>query len=126
MNPGVADSVMAVGWSKDLRVMAPTATLAFVHYMGSMTSPEEADAFVDQLKTGENLTVGMPVFALRRLLINAMRALRKPPRDHTCAVIAKAWLAFEQGRKLRVLKWLASEEFPRFATSWPEEDEVAD
>lgn len=119
-NPELVDSLGFVGWDKDSGVFLNRPIMAFVHFMGAKTSREKADEFVTRVKDGANLRDSDPAYVLRRVLIsNASHRLKKLDRDYLAAITTKAWIAYEEGRSCKQLKWLSGESFPRFRCSWP-------
>jgi len=65
----------------------------------------DTEAFFDQIKTGENLSAGSPVKALRkRLFDDAMTNRKLLARDYS-ALVFKTWNAYREGRKMTILGW---------------------
>lgn len=119
-NPGLSLSVAETG-PKNFSG-APHATLAFVHFMGSRTSPEKANRFIADLQAGANLPDGSPVLALMKAAKTGAIGRSSMARDRLCAMVAKSWLSYERGRPLKLLKLCDGEKFPRFRTNWPDPD----
>jgi len=118
--PGLMHSLERVGWSNDVRRLMSGSTAAFVHFMAAQTDPATADEFIEQLKTGANLAEASPVFVLRRQLARQMNMKNvRFHRDRTAAIMVKAWLAYESGKSVSLLKWLPGEPFPKFRCQWP-------
>jgi hypothetical protein len=60
------------------------------------------------------------VFVLRRQLARQMNMKNvRFHRDRTAAIMVKAWLAYESGKSVSLLKWLPGEPFPKFRCQWP-------
>jgi hypothetical protein len=57
------------------------------------------------LATGENLTKGNPIYALRSLLEKDRMAIRRFGQTYRLAVIIKAWNAYRDGREVKSLRW---------------------
>ena len=119
-NPDIAHSVGITG-AKSLSG-APHATLAFVHFMGSRTSLDKADQFITDLASGANLADGSPALALIRAPKTLDGNRSSALRDKIAAMTAKAWIAYESGRQIKLCKVGPSERFPRFRTNWPAPD----
>jgi hypothetical protein len=70
---------------------------------------EEVEEFFNQLETGENLTAGSPVLALRSQMIQASttRARKSHPLSQTVlmALVFKAWNAWRDGTTIQTLSW---------------------
>ena len=114
-HPGTEQSIALVGkYAKDLRPLVTETMVAFVHYMGSRTSPTKADDFVESLATTIGLTKDSPVRQLHRLLRTNASAQRKLRRDDMYAYCGKAWLCYEAGKPMNALKRHDSEPFPIF------------
>jgi hypothetical protein len=113
----VLRSLDVVGWSKELRSLLSLSMLNFVHLMGSRTSGEKADLFVEGIRDGADLATGSPIFLMRRQLIGQVSSTAKWPRERGLALLIKSWLAYEDDRVIKTLKWPAGEVFPLFKCS---------
>lgn len=70
--------------------------------------------FYQQIKNGENIGAGDPVFSLRRWGINHRGSGRMPESFEQMAVILKAFRAFREGRRVETLTFRPTQEaFPR-------------
>lgn len=80
---------------------------AVLHYTFVNIDPKDTEDFFQKLKSGENLAVGDPIFALRRKLLD--NVARPPsqglPEMEYCALVIKAWNAYREGREVKMLVW---------------------
>jgi hypothetical protein len=90
------------------------SSAAAFHYLITHHDEDLADAFWEQVATGENIQRGDPTFALRQVLIKNKGAERKNrlPIHYIHAMLIKAWNAFIEGASIKVLKWSEKEQFP--------------
>lgn len=112
-HPGIAESVRAVTAMSvsGLRFMASAS--ASLHYMaGRVGLPDSRDEFFEQVRNGTNLQDGDPALALRNWLMREATSPRRAKAVVQLAVATKAWNAYVQGRKIRVLSWRRVERFP--------------
>ena len=85
--------------------------IAAVAFLGSHRHPAKADEFITQFGTGENLTIGSPVLALRnRLFVD--KKLRKLER---LILIIMTWNAFVLSRSLSKTQMPTGNTFPKIA-----------
>lgn len=95
-NPGLADSVSAVGGN----VVAGRGILAFCHWVFSTkASAQVADDFIHALITGENLLSRDPVLYAR----NRLMADRRLSPNEKAKLIFRAWNAYRRGEQPRTL-----------------------
>lgn len=118
--PGIAASVACTGGTVLSRT--PQSVLAFVHFMGSKTSPEKASEFIALLHSGAELCNTSPVLALIKAGSNLGSKGVQLHRDRMCALTVKSWVMFEAGVKCKLLRLGQNEAFPRFRTNWPDPD----
>lgn len=84
-----------------------------VYYRAMLYDEEAASEFFDRLLDGEHLTNGMPVYALRRLLMtNATRVHGRMGANPMLAVTIKAWNAWIQNEPMEVATVRRTEKFP--------------
>lgn len=117
-NPAEFQRAVLAGRSSHARFrMVPISLFSFCHYWLPQYGPSVAERFCHQLATGDDLTEGDAVLALRERLANdaANRKLRMVPIQKL-ALIIKAWRLHFHRRKVRFLKWTSegrgSEPFP--------------
>lgn len=114
-NPGMRDSVAAVGSSKR-KVMVAGSPASFLHYKFSHNNRSKGDEFFDLLTSGAGLTEDSPVYLLRERLIRNKDAKARLRQVDIIALCIKAWNAFSTGRSIRTLRWTnrgdAPEDFP--------------
>ncbi len=105
-NPGLRNSVVT-GAAVGRQVRLQPSSAAAMHYVLSSLDEEanaDADAFFGQLMTGENLTPGSPILALRKALDKKSQRYHND-RRYSMALTIKAWNAYREGRQLEQLKW---------------------
>jgi hypothetical protein len=79
-----------------------------MHYITTSLDAEDAEAFWLRLTYGVELSADDPILLLRTaLLADRTGSQRKPrmTRAREWAITAKAWNAFREGRKLKLLRW---------------------
>jgi len=113
-HPGIRDSVAKVGHNIP-RGLIPTAIAVGCHYLFSRKDLDRADSFVQSIITGENLGKGSPALLFRNRMIQNSQSVTKLPRKTTAAMLVKAWNSDRNGKKLRLLRHRADEEFPQIA-----------
>ena len=90
--------------------LASAALCAALHYILSRNQSKKAevDAFFDTFISGENLSKGSPVLALRARLINQRNEGKAScGREFTLACILIAWRAYVKGRTLQFITYNA-------------------
>ena len=95
--------------------MIKGSLLTALHYLASVAHQEEADYFVEHLSTGTGLDADSPIFCLRRLFEKNRDSTAKLESEHLFAYAIKAFNAHAAGQKMKCLKLLDSEWFPRIA-----------
>jgi len=103
--------------SKDSFCIAP-AILAFVYYQAVKIDPAKAMRFLAGAATGENLSSGDPILALRNRLLNDRReATGHLRRVEVLIGTIKAWNEYLNGRRIRKIQMglRQGESFPEFA-----------
>lgn len=123
-NQDIHRSMVAVGHSHLMKGFISRATLVALHYLAAKTDEAAADEFIQRALDGVGQPDGSPILALRRAILPSAgsSASKKLHRDIKFAFAVKAWLAYEENRPLKLIKWLPSEPFPRFRTNWPDPD----
>lgn len=111
----------AHSYASDAKGVITTATLGFVYFMARRVNPERAEKFIHYLATGEQLSRGNIVYALRkRLMGNATASKSKLTQREMTALIVKAWGLFLQQKAApkQGLHWRSDgpkpEPFPQF------------
>lgn len=92
----------------------PPSIIGFTHYMAKHLDVDKADKFVTDCRDGANLQRGDPAFMLRQALLTQRARRAQPGRDYIAALTVKAWNAYDDGRRIQILKWPSDEAFPRF------------
>lgn len=105
-------SSLCVSIKKDVGRLAPLSMLGAVYAIGSKKNPDLAKQFLVDLSTGENCKSGNSALAFRNRVTDFITSGRKPHRTEIFALLLKAWIAYRDGRALRVLKFDKREEYP--------------
>jgi hypothetical protein len=95
--------------------LAPGSVLCACHYLFAMVDEDQADQFISDLVSGQNLQAGDPVYLLRVRLMDRVLSKVKSEPDYTMALIIKAWNARRAGKSLRFLHYRIGgkhEDFP--------------
>lgn len=98
-HPNIPQSVRATSMFRGLKpALIPWSTAGFVHYMGSRTSPEAADDFIDQLVNQGETKRFAPTRVLRDWIIQH-RILNNNHLNRwaACWMTVMTWLCFEEG-----------------------------
>ncbi len=105
----------SVALCEKAKAVISVGIFAFVHWRGRQIDVEIADAFVELVASGANLSEENPAFVLRETLLKnkAMRN-RKLQRPVIVAYAIKAFNAFARREAMRQLSWKSREEFPEF------------
>lgn len=111
-HPGIGASV---GRCLNLKQLMPVSAAAFFHYVFAQADRKRADAFIERLTTGANLSATNPIYLLRERLTSDRMAQAKIGRREKFALIIKAWNAFRLGRPLPKLVFRVDEEFPQIS-----------
>lgn len=102
-HPFVRDS-LALALANESKLL-PVSQLAAIHYLFSLRSKEEADAFVAKLKDGVGLEEGNPVLVLRERLVLNAASKAKVGEDYVAALVIKAWNAYRKGENIKALRF---------------------
>lgn len=111
-HPGIEQSVRLADGKKSV---CPQSVLAGLHYLFALRDKEAADKFVEDIKSGKNLSEGDGVYLLRERLVQNSYMKQKLRSEFIAALAIKAWNARRSGKKVSVLKFLDSETFPLIA-----------
>lgn len=102
-NPGVrASAEVGLGLRRQIPVL-PTAAGA-AHYRCSQLSPGDAREFFGQLGTGNDLSAGDSVLALRKRLIQAAANKERLNRPEQLWMLVYAWNARRRGMPIKLIK----------------------
>jgi hypothetical protein len=107
------ETVNAVSAIVSNRFRSGTFSYAFVrcsHY-----DADAARVFFEQLDSGIGCAKTDPAYVLRETLLKDAAAIRHLSPSHILAFVIKAWTAYVEGKPLRFLRWVETEEFPE----WP-------
>lgn len=108
--PKADQSISAV---RNCRKLMPITRMAWLHVLLVAKHSDRVTAFFDQLASGAELHEGHPILALRQRIWSAATGSRKIPLNENLALLVKAWNAFYKNKPVRILKWQASEPFPK-------------
>lgn len=113
INPNMRQSVdMAMSYLHKARIM-PVSVLAFCHFALAEINQLDADTFIDQLMTGENLNRGEPALVLRnRLILESGKKYQSLRNYIVVAMVFKAWNAMRKNKSITVMKFVDGEEYP--------------
>jgi hypothetical protein len=96
------------------KIFTPNAIAASYFIIRKKYPDADLATFFEQIKNGENIGSGDPVFALRRWGINHRATGRMPESFEQMALIFKAYKAFREGRRVDALAYKPNQEiFPR-------------
>jgi hypothetical protein len=104
-NPGLRDSVReAFAFRKAIGLRSGVGVP--LHYITTSIDAEDAEAFWSRLTSGADLESDDPIFVLRAAVL-ADRPVHKQKMTKTrlWALTVKAWNAYRDGRKVRLLVW---------------------
>lgn len=92
------------------------STMTFLHVVFNKKHSEKAARFMERLYSGEELSKGSPILALRNKLI-ALQGHRGAINGHpflkfVIAITIKAWNAYRKNRSAKVLSWGETEKAP--------------
>lgn len=106
-HPSIRQSIL-IGHRAGRKVREISRNLAAaLHYLFSERDRTRADEFFELLASGAGLELDDPIYRLRERLMNPRRKFmqRPMPLAEVAALTIKAWNAYSQGRRLRVLVW---------------------
>lgn len=104
-NPGLRESVHAAEKVRKAIGLRGSIGIA-LHYITTSIDASDAEAFWDRLSDGTGLSADDPIYLLRNaLLADRSQRLQKMPRAKTWALCVKAWNAYREGRKIKMLVW---------------------
>lgn len=91
-------------------------TGSVLHYILTNIDADDADYFFSTLRTGEGLTAGSPILALRNVLIANKASTKSIPQTLIAALVIKAWNKYRDGEPVKLLKFTVGganpEQFP--------------
>jgi hypothetical protein len=89
------------------------STLLSCYYIFSRINRDLADRFFVRLNSGEGLSKGDPIYALRERLISERGKTQSYPTSlFVYSITVKSWNAYREGRTIGTLKWMAGEAVP--------------
>lgn len=107
-NPELQESV-AVGVQVADVVRCSRVAMGFLHFQISVDEDNlgDRDVFFEELRSGEGLRKGNPVYALRTRLLADGRGPRRLTAPEQIALGIKAWNAWRAGEPVKQLTWRA-------------------
>jgi anti-sigma28 factor (negative regulator of flagellin synthesis) len=106
-HPELRRSVTAAG-SYTQKIKMPRAYIAVARTVFLGLDEADADRFLSDLMTGENLTAVDPAYRLREALNqNALSASKRYSSDHLLALTFKAWNTYRKGEPCKNLSFRA-------------------
>jgi hypothetical protein len=78
---------------------------AALYHRFALIDPNDADAFMDRLCSGLELTATSPIHHLRKMLVLDANATARMPDYRVAAVTCKAWNAWREGKPVQSLAW---------------------
>jgi hypothetical protein len=118
---GLRDSIPTGRAVGRVQLATPRGPAGVLHYLFAENDPDEVDSFFGPLVTGEMLTTGDPIFALRRNLIKVHARAGRPNPVVICALYVKAFNYWREGRQVGYISWKpyghSPEDFPRILTA---------
>jgi len=104
----------AARWASKFRALSPAYYFALYHILKSKNK-DRAALFFELLSSGENISNGNPVYALRNALIKSMGKKSGISQSIKLAYVIRAWNAFYQGKQLMTIYYSPdNNEFPKF------------
>lgn len=114
-HPGIERAASLVGARHTVKQIVPGSAMAAFVYFALQADEEKTLLFIESMVTGADLRRGDPRLACRNLFINFRQNRTRVMARAQFALLIKAWNAYVTGKEMSVLKFLDSEEFPRFA-----------
>jgi len=114
-NPELAESTRFVGSLPHVKGIHKSIMI-FLHSLFNKKHSDKAQRFFEKLYSGEDLSKGSPILALRNKLIS-LQGHRGAKNGHpfnkfVMAITIKAWNAYRQNRSAKILSWGAEEAPP--------------
>lgn len=108
----------AVRVAATLKKMGSKSMHGFCYCIFADQDKAKADKFFSELATGIGLSGDNPAYLLREKLIDNVNAKAKLPFLHLVALYFRAWSAYREGKRMKILKtWrcdgTSPEDFPR-------------
>jgi hypothetical protein len=99
-DPGITTSaIYAHKHLKDYRQLVSYSVMAACHYLLTDVHAGEAETFLDQVCTGENIKRGDPAFAVRSAFLSEKRE-----RQAAMEVIFHGWNKYRSGQPLQIIR----------------------
>lgn len=112
--PEIKDSLNVVRFANEM-VRTGFVAGGLVWWLLNQRDAAECGEFFYLVSTGEGLTKGDPIYALRRILLADVRKGRNRqtlPPQNIAALMIKAWNKWRLGEKIEVLVWKGGGSFP--------------
>jgi hypothetical protein len=101
-HPEIRNSIQDV---KTIGKFIHPAPAAFCHYLFHKKDPAMAREFFDKLKSGESLTKGDPILALRNAIINRSMTKKNVRNYHHLVMLVRAWNTMRRGKKITCMRF---------------------
>lgn len=111
LHPGLPDRVAEVAAFSKLKKLGSAMTTAFVYAMAHQSHPEQAEQWLQILKTGD-APINHPANVLREKLIGRQLSGKKLDTPTRLVFLIKSWNAFAQGKQIASIRWLPEEPIP--------------
>lgn len=103
-NPGLRDSLI-YGDRMQRHLRFSHGLAGFLYYVFSEIDPGDAEDFFDRLISGTGLVEEDPILALRRRIEDEAIAMQRMEAYRMAALAIKAWNAYRDGRRVKLLMW---------------------
>lgn len=116
-NPAIRESVNWVTAHRETRRVLTGTFACLIHFAAIKTEKRaQGENFLSRLGDGLGLMEDDPVYQLRRFLLSQKGPTpgqRRAGQQYVLALAIKAWNAYRNEEKLKLLKFSVNEEFPR-------------
>ncbi len=117
-NPDVIDSVRWSTSNRTAQALLSPGMLSYAHYRAGRIDVAKRDVFFDRLESGEGLSNGNPIYALRERLVSNRASVAKLRDVDRLAFTIKAINCHMTGQSLRHLRWSRNAAYPEAFPTW--------
>ncbi len=110
--PDLRDWIPKVAHRFRHSLRVPNGLMSALFYQFGQIHADDADVFLEQCLTGENLAVTDPAYAWRRWIMSHYTPTSKPNQQTIAAITVKAWNKYRLHEKVDALRWAGNEAFP--------------
>lgn len=96
---------ICVNRATSVKDFLPLSVAGFCWYVFQFQDRQRADRFFDELSSGANLSQDNPAYMLREKLGDLAKKSSRTPNLHLIALTFKAWIAYRDGKKIKLLRW---------------------